>query len=55
VLDGLEIGRKEAEDMIMSARVLAGWIKAEDLVEPEAETEEAGEEAKVAAEAGSEA
>ena len=23
---------KEAEEMIMSARVLAGWIKAEDLV-----------------------
>ena len=31
VLDGFEIGRKEAEDMIMSARVHAGWIKAEDL------------------------
>ena len=31
VLDGFEIGRKEAEEMIMSARVLAGWIKAEDL------------------------
>ena len=28
VLDGFEIGRKDAEDMIMSARVLAGWIKA---------------------------
>ena len=31
VLDGFEVGRKEAEDMIMSARVLAGWITAEDL------------------------
>ncbi len=29
VLDGFEIGRKEAEDMIMSARVLAGWIRAD--------------------------
>jgi transcription termination/antitermination protein NusA len=35
-LDGFEIDRKGAEDMIMSARVLAGWIKAEDLVAPEA-------------------
>ncbi len=40
VLDGFEIGRKEAEDMIMAARVLLGWIKAEDLVkEVEAEAE----------------
>ena len=31
VLDGFEVGRKEAEDMILSARVLAGWITAEDL------------------------
>jgi N utilization substance protein A len=36
VLEGFEAGRKEAEEMIMSARVLAGWIKAEDL-EPAAE------------------
>jgi len=39
VLEGTEFGRKEAEDMIMSARVLAGWIKAEDLIQPEAEME----------------
>ncbi len=39
VLEGTEFGRKEAEDMIMSARVLAGWIKAEDLAQPEAEAE----------------
>ena len=32
ILDGFEISRKDAEDMIMSARVQAGWIKAEDLV-----------------------
>jgi transcription termination/antitermination protein NusA len=31
VLDGLEFGRKDAEDMILSARVLAGWITADDL------------------------
>ena len=46
-LDGFEIGRKDAEDMIMSARVLAGWIKAEDLAPEEAEeTEDAGAEAE---------
>ncbi len=46
VLDGFEVGRKEAEEIIMSARVLAGWIKPEDLVQPEAEgeVEEAGAE-----------
>lgn len=48
VLDGFEVGRKEAEEMIMSARVLAGWIKAEDLAEPEAE----GEADEAAADAG---
>ncbi len=34
-LDGFDVDRKGAEDMIMSARVLAGWIKAEDLVKPD--------------------
>ncbi len=32
VLDGFEISRKEAEDMIMSARIVAGWVNPEDLV-----------------------
>ena len=41
VLEGFEIGRKEAEDIIMSARVVAGWIKAEDLIPPA--TEDGGE------------
>jgi N utilization substance protein A len=44
VLDGFEVGRKEAEDMILSARVLAGWITAEEAV-PEA-SGETGEEAE---------
>jgi N utilization substance protein A len=41
VLDTFDISRKDAEDMIMSARVVAGWIKPEDLApaEVEAETE----------------
>jgi N utilization substance protein A len=34
VLEGFDIGRKETDDMIMSARVLAGWIKPEDLQPP---------------------
>ena len=34
-LDGFDVDRKGAEEMIMSARVLAGWVKAEDLVPPE--------------------
>jgi transcription termination/antitermination protein NusA len=35
-LDGFEVDRAAAEDLIMSARVMAGWIKAEDLLPPEA-------------------
>ncbi|MGD9804494.1 MAG: transcription termination factor NusA [Hyphomicrobiaceae bacterium] len=31
VLETFDIGRQEAEDMIMSARVLAGWITQEDI------------------------
>ncbi len=42
VLDGFDVGRKEAEDIIMAARVLAGWISAEDLL-PAEEPEEASE------------
>ncbi len=47
-LDGFELSRTDIEGMIMSARVQAGWIKAEDLVtaEPEGtEPTEAGEDA----------
>jgi N utilization substance protein A len=40
VLDGFEAGRKEAEEMILSARVLAGWITPEDLAKPEPEVAE---------------
>lgn len=46
-LDGFELSRTDVENMIMAARVHAGWIKAEDLekpaeVEPEAASEDAG-------------
>jgi N utilization substance protein A len=47
ILDSFEIGRSEAEEMIMSARVLAGWIKQEDL-EPEPEPEAEGAEGEAA-------
>jgi len=41
ILEGFEVGRPEVESMILSARILAGWIKPEDLVtEPEAGEEE---------------
>ncbi|MCL4765570.1 MAG: transcription termination/antitermination protein NusA [Hyphomicrobiaceae bacterium] len=42
VLDGFDAGRKEAEDIIMSARVLLGWVSPEDLAPPPTE-EDAGE------------
>ena len=40
ILDGFEVTREEAEQLIMSARVEAGWIKPEDLAPPETETDE---------------
>jgi len=52
VLDGFEIDRKDAEGLIMSARVLAGWITPEDLAQPE---EPAVEEVSEEASSGSDA
>jgi len=46
-LDGFELSRTDVENMIMAARVHAGWIKAEDLEKPEgdeAEPEEGASE-----------
>jgi N utilization substance protein A len=51
VLDGFEVDRKDAEALIMAARVLLGWITAEDLAQPEEETAEGSEDAEPAAEA----
>ncbi|HML44779.1 MAG: transcription termination/antitermination protein NusA [Hyphomicrobium zavarzinii] len=49
VLDGFEVGRKEAEDLILGARVLAGWITPEEATAPE---DEAGsDESEAASEA----
>jgi N utilization substance protein A len=41
VLEGIEVGRKEAEDIIMAARIAAGWVTAEDLEKLRAEQEAA--------------
>jgi len=49
-LEGLDVGRPEAEDLILSARIAAGWITPEDLAPPEDVGEE-GEESEVADEA----
>jgi len=46
VLDGFEVGRKEAEAMIMAARIAAGWVTEEEL-----ETARQAQEAAAAAEA----
>jgi N utilization substance protein A len=46
VLDGFDVGRKEAEEMILSARVLAGWITADEVV-PEAAEETSDEDGAV--------
>ncbi len=52
MLEGFEIGRKEAEDMILSARILAGWITAEDLLPKAGEENESDIEAETETEAG---
>ena len=44
-LDGFELSRQDVENMIMSARVQAGWITADDLVTPEAVNPDADGEA----------
>jgi N utilization substance protein A len=48
VLEGMEIGRKEAEDIIMAARIAAGWVTAEDLEKLRAEQEAAAAAAQAA-------
>jgi len=43
ILDGFDVGRKEAEDMIMAARIILGWINPEDLEQPAEEAVEGAE------------
>jgi N utilization substance protein A len=51
VLDGFELSRDDMEALIMQARVKAGWIKEEDLVQPAAEEAEPLAEAEQPAQA----
>src|ERR1700746_3606755 len=48
ILDGMEVRRDEAEALIMSARVKAGWIGEADLAAPAAAEEPAAETAEAA-------
>ncbi|MGI9422604.1 MAG: transcription termination factor NusA [Hyphomicrobiaceae bacterium] len=40
VLDGFDFSREEAEEMILAARILLGWINPDDLVNPEETTDD---------------
>jgi transcription termination/antitermination protein NusA len=58
VLDGFDAGRKEAEEMIMAARIAAGWVSQEDLEkmrDEQAAAVAAAEAARAAAAAPAEA
>jgi len=48
VLDGFEVSRKDVEDMIMAARIAAGWVTQEDLDKMRAEQEAAAAAAEAA-------
>ncbi len=48
ILDGIDIGRPEAEEMIVSARVLLGWIEPPQPAEPDAEAAAGESEAEAA-------
>ena len=39
ILDKYELSRVQADEMIMAARLAAGWVTEEDLVAPEVEEE----------------
>jgi N utilization substance protein A len=45
VLDGFEVDRKDAEGLILAARILAGWISADETVEEDAGADEEGSDA----------
>jgi N utilization substance protein A len=49
VLEGFEVSRKDVEDMIMAARIAAGWVTQEDLDKMKAEQEAAAAAALAAA------
>ena len=49
ILDGLNVSRVEAEQMVMAARLAAGWVTEEELNPPveEVEADEAGDTAEM--------
>ncbi len=51
VLESFDLGREEAEDLVMSARVVAGWISVEDAVRTRAPVEPVQPDAASQAEA----
>ncbi|MBU2531676.1 MAG: transcription termination factor NusA, partial [Alphaproteobacteria bacterium] len=51
-LDGFDVSRQEAEEMILAARILLGWIKPEDLMEARSEVDDDGDEDHAAGEEG---
>jgi len=55
VLEGFEISRKDVEDMIMAARIAAGWVTQEDLDKMRAEQEAAAAAAEAAKAAAAQA
>jgi N utilization substance protein A len=48
LLDGFNLSRVDAEQMVMDARLKAGWVTAEDLMPPEEASPEEGEEGETA-------
>jgi len=44
-LEGFDLAADEVNDIIMKARVVAGWVKEEDLVKPQADAAEGAPEA----------
>jgi N utilization substance protein A len=44
-LDGFDVSRQEAEEMILASRIILGWIKPEDLMEAAPESDETDENA----------
>src|SRR5260221_2530369 len=44
-LDGFDLAAEEVNDIIMKARVKAGWVKEEDLIKPQADAAEGAPEA----------
>ena len=51
IFDPFDVSRQEAEEMILAARIMLGWINPEDLISAEPENPEAATEGEGQAEA----